>query len=132
MVDDQAHLAKVADAVGAAVTVVMLLLSFVADADLLKDWPFACFDSFLVLFLKTRGKGVDPQLLGSKLHPFVASERPYVGELQLLVEKAAEGGLGVPAVEGDRQVECRVFGNPILEHHFGQRQLALVKRSDFR
>lgn len=91
MVDDQAHLAKVADAVGAAVTVVMLLLSFVADADLLKDWPFACFDSFLVPFLKTRGKGVDPQLLGSKLHPFVASERPYVGELQLLVEKAILG-----------------------------------------
>ena len=127
MIDDQTVLAKVMDVMGLAVAVIGLFFSFVGDRQGAKDGSSFRFDSLVMFLSQVSGKGVDS--LGPRFqdHDIIASESAHIRYLERLVEKSAKGGLSIPVVKRDRELDLRMSLDEFSQKLLSKKQLALIK-----
>ena len=112
--DDQTLLAEVVYAMSVAIAVVGLLFALVWDSDLSEKWFTARCDGLEVLSFETFGECLDRYAPAFQNDFIVTGQGANVRQLQFLVQKTAEGRLGVPIVEGDRQFQLGVFVRPLV------------------
>jgi hypothetical protein len=130
MLADQAWLAKVMDVLGVAVAVISLLCSFGGNRPLTKDRSTCGFASVRVCLLEMRVKGFYALWPLLPPHEIISGEGPHRRHLEGLVDKAAQGGLGLPVVKGDGELRWRASGEERAQHLVRSPQLAWIERVD--
>ena len=127
IVDDQALFAKVVNVMRVAVAVVLFLLPLVGNRDRLEDRLATVLERLQVFLFESIGKVTQRFLAGFQVDLVGVGQGADIGQVQGLIQKTAEGWLGVPVVEGHRQLACRDGLSPTAAASLGDAQFAVVQ-----
>ena len=89
-------------------------------------------DHLEVLLLQLLSELIQREMASFRNDFIVTGQGAHVGQLQFSIQKTAEGGLCVPIVERDRQLQLGVLIHPASQQLPSNQELALIESGYFR
>ena len=130
MVNDQALFAKAWNLMGVAVAVVDFLFTLVRYVDGMEDGLTPRRHRLQMLLFELFSKVAQRCLTVLQGHLGCLGQGTHIGQTQRLTHKPAEIWLGIPTVEGHRQLALGMSADPLLQQILGDGEFAVVEILD--